>query len=101
IVPDDRVKHVAAVRSRRSAFTDDLLNLIDAVFATAAVEAVAFAQYGLFDCSLAAFAPHNCPVEYFVDIGELLDGVEPVTSNGERFVGAPEQLGGNLLAINL
>ena len=101
IMADDRVKHVRAVSSRRRPFTYNLLDLIDAVLGSVAVEAVAFARRDLFCSSLAAFAPHNCPIKYFVDIGELLDGIEPVSSDGERLVGAPEQLSGNLFAVDL
>ena len=55
-----------------------------------------------FCCSgLAALAPDHGPVEHPIDIAELVDGVEPIAGDGQRFVGAPEQLRGNLLAVDL
>jgi hypothetical protein len=79
----------------------DLLDLIDAVLAPATVEAVAIARRDLFHSSFTPFAPNDCPVEYSVDIGERVNGVEPVACDRQRLVGAPEQLGGNLLAVDL
>ena len=51
VVADDRVEHVAAIGPRRRSFPHDLLDLIDAVAAAVAVEAVAVARRG---CSAAA-----------------------------------------------
>ena len=66
IVPDDRVKQIAAVGTGRRAGTHDLLDLVDAVAAAvaAAVEAVAADRRSSFrSCSLAALAPHHGPVD--------------------------------------
>src|SRR6516225_5767587 len=98
---NDRVKHIRAVSSRRRPFTYNLLDLIDAVLGSVAVEAVAIAQRDLFRSSFAALTPYDCPIKYFVDIDELLNGVEPITCDRQCFVGAPEQLSGDLLAVDL
>src|SRR5215471_21731274 len=102
IVADDRVKYIAAVASWQSTFTHDLFDLVDRISASAIVEAISVdrrRRFGPF--GLATFAPYDCPIEYLVDIGELLDGIEPVSSDGKRLVGAPEQLSGNLFAVDL
>src|SRR5262245_38358542 len=100
------MKELAAVRFRRSSFTHEVLDLVDAVSAGIAVKAIAaVGSSGSFLCcrgfGLATFAPYDCPIEYLVDIGELLDGIEPVAGNGEHLVGASEQFGCNLLAAFL
>src|SRR5262249_3828938 len=47
IVPHDGVKHVRTISPRRRTFTHDLLNVVDAVPASAAVKAVTLARRGL------------------------------------------------------
>ena len=49
----------------------------------------------------AAFSPDDSPVKRPIEIAELPDGVEPIAGHGQRFGGAPEQLCGNRLAVDL
>ena len=69
IVADNAVKHVAAIGSGRSAVPHDLLDFVDAVFGTVAVEAVTVSPCqsccrGFRSCRLAAFSPDNAPVDH-------------------------------------
>src|SRR5262249_56025647 len=102
IMADDCVKHVRAISPGRRPFTYNLLDLIDAVPASAAVEAVSL-RCGLFwrRCSLTAFAPHNGPIKYFVDVSERVNSIEPIAGDRQCFIGAPEQLSRNLLAVHV
>src|SRR5437016_2432854 len=96
---DDGVKHVRAVSSRRRSLTYNLLDLIDAVFASAAVEVVSIKRrFFLFLC-FTLLTPYNGPIKNFIDVGELLDGVEPIAGDRQRFVGAPKQLSCDRLVI--
>ena len=98
---NDRVKHVRAIGPGRRPFTYNLLDLIDAVPASAAVEAVSL-RCGLVRrrYSLTALAPHNGPIKYFVDVSERVSSIEPIACDRQRFIGAPEQLSGNLFAVD-
>ena len=50
----------------------------------------------------AAFAPDQAPIEHFIDVAELADRrVERGAGDGQRLIGVPEQLGRNLLAVDL
>ena len=92
VVADDAVKHIAAIATGRSAVAHDLLNFIDAVLGSAAVEAAAIDRGDCFcGCSLAAFSPDKAPVDHAIDIGELTDRVEPVAGDGQCLVGAAKQ----------
>ena len=104
IVADNAVKHVATIGSGRSAGPHDLLDFVNAVFGTVAVEAVSEPSNlcrGFRGCRLAAFCPDDAPVDHAVDVGELTNGVELVAGDGQRFVGAAEQLDSDFFAVDL
>ena len=101
IMANDRVKHVAAVSSSRRTFPDNLFDLINTILASVAVEAIAVDRCGLFCSSFAAFAPYNRPIKHLVDIGELLDRVEPIAGDRQSFAGAPKQLSCDRLVIRV
>src|SRR5262245_10249690 len=93
IVPNDGVKYVRSISSCRRTFTHDLLDLIDAVLAAAAIEAVALARCCLFCCSrsFTPFTPNKRPIKYPIYIAELTDcRIKRIAGNGESFICAPE-----------
>jgi hypothetical protein len=101
---DNGMKEITAILSGRRPFTDETLDLLDAIAGTitATVEAIA---RNLFHCCrghcLAPLTPHNSPVERAINVGELMNIVELIACNSERLVRAPEQLNADWLTINL
>src|SRR5262245_33838902 len=93
------MKRIAAVGAARGAGADDFLDLIDGVAVAAAVGADT-GRFGLSCCRLTALTPDHCPIQHGIDAGELADAVELGAGNGERFVGAPEQLGSDRLVVD-
>ena len=103
IVANYAVKHVTTISSGRSTGPHDLLDFVNAVFATVAVQAV----NGRCDlcrcfrsCRPAAFCPDDGPVDHAVDVGELTDCVERIAADGQCFVGAAEQLNSDFFAVD-
>src|SRR5262249_40665020 len=103
IVTDYTVKHVTTISSGRSTSPHDLLDFVDAVFATVAVQAVS----GRCDlcrcfrsCRPAAFSPDDGPVDHAVDVGELTACVEGIAGDGHRFVCAAKQLNSDFFAVD-
>ena len=83
-------------------FPHDLLDLFDAVSAATAVEAIAVDRCRGRSSCLTALAPDHAPVEHLIDVAELADRwIECVAGDRQRLVGAPEQLGRNLFAVDL
>src|SRR5262249_9651844 len=102
IVAYNSVKHIAAVFSGWCANLHDPLDLIDAVTRSIVVEALAVGWHSSFSSRcFTPLAPHNCPIEYAIDISQFANGIEPIAGNGQRLVGAAEQFGGNILAVNV
>src|SRR5262245_43903687 len=100
VMPYDRVKYVAAVASCWGTFADDLLDLVNTVAATATIYSITLCRFLVFLC-FAALALYGRPVKHMIDVGEFGDGIEPITSDRQRFIGAPEQLGRDWLAVDL
>ena len=100
VMADDRVKHIGSISPRRGTFTHDQFDLIEAIFAAITVEAITADRGSLHHGSLAAFAPYACPAENFIDVRKLVDcGIERVAGDRQCFIGAPEQLSRDLLAV--
>src|SRR5262249_39820104 len=78
-----------------------LLNIIDAVLASAAIKAISVDRNFLL-CSFAPLTPHKSPIKYLIDVAELADRrVECVAGNRQYLVGFAEQLGRNVLSSDL
>ena len=103
VMADEGVKDIATVVAGWSTGADDLLDLIDAIATPVAVAGKAIAAARQRRCSgFTTLAPDHRPVQRSIDAGELTDGrVERVAGDRQRLVGAPEQLGCDLLAVDL
>src|SRR5262249_10395768 len=102
VMADDRVEHIGSISPRRSTFTHDPFDFIEAIFAAATVKAITADRCRLDHLSLAALAPYNCPAENVVDVGKLVDcGIERVATDRQCFIGASEKLSRDLLAVHV
>src|SRR5262249_36179911 len=102
VMADDGMKHIRSVSSRRRSLPHDPINLVNAEFAASAIEAIAAVHVCGCRGSFPALTPDNSPINYLVDVGEGANGgIERGAGDGERLVGATEQLCCNRLAINL
>src|SRR5262249_320941 len=100
IMSNDSVKHIRSIGSCRRTFAHYLLDLIDAVLASVTIKAISLDRGFLF-CSFTSLAPYNCPIKYLINVAELADcRLNSVSSYDECLIGAPEQLSGNLLAVD-
>src|SRR5262249_40985832 len=96
IMANNTVKDVATVGSCRSSGTNDLLDLVNTVPAAVAIETVADRRSRFCRLSFAPFSPHDGPTKRLVDAGQLTDRrIKRVAGNGQRLIGAPEELRGN------
>src|SRR5262249_46889190 len=87
IVPYNGVKYIAAVSTRRRTFTHDQLNVIDAVFASSAVEAISFDWSFLF-CRFTPLTPHQSPIKYLVDVAQFTNcRIKRIAGDRQCFVG--------------
>src|SRR5262249_20575447 len=100
IVANDCVKHVGSVGSGRCPLTDNLLNLVDTVAATTAVEAISFDWFFLFLC-FSSFTPYESPIKNFIDVLQLMDcRIERVARNSQGLISFPKQLDSHVLAVD-
>ena len=99
VMTNDGVEHGRSISSCRRSFTNNLLNLLDAVFQPLLSKPLPPARRS--HSSLTAFAPDQTPIEHLIDVAELTDcRIERGAGDGQRLIGAPEQLGRNLFAVD-
>jgi hypothetical protein len=97
---DDGVKQIRSISPSRRTFTHDLLNVIDAVLASAPIEAISL-NWSFLLCCFTALAPHKRPIKYLIDVAELADcGIERVAGDRQRLIRTSEQLSRNILALD-
>src|SRR5262245_32908992 len=103
VMADDRVEYSAQIGPFRMPVSHDVFNLIDRVGTPVpASEAIPVVHTRSCCNCFAPLTPCDGPVEHFVDTGELVDGgIKHVAGNGERLIGAPEQLSRDRFAGDL